>query len=90
MAVALLNKMGPRNLNCSTFGTRSIVRAQQLTRLLDDLLDVSRITSGKIGLVKERIDLRLAVVSAVESTTPADGFPQACTQRNNPTGTDFC
>src|SRR5215208_5347940 len=39
---------------------RGIIQRQvrQLSRLNDDLLDVSRITSGKIGLRKEPIDLR--------------------------------
>lgn len=38
---------------------RAIVRRQAntLTRLVDDLLDVSRVTSGKINLHRERVDL---------------------------------
>jgi len=70
MAIALLNKMGPPQPELQHLRDTIDRQAQQLTRLLDDLLDVSRITSGKIGLVKEPIDLRLAVDSAVESTTP--------------------
>ncbi len=41
-----------------------------LTRLLDDLLDVSRITRGKIALHAERIDLRHAIQAAVETSRP--------------------
>ena len=41
---------------------------KHLTRLLDDLLDVSRITRGKISLHIERIDLRGSVQAAVEAT----------------------
>jgi PAS domain S-box-containing protein len=41
-----------------------------LTRLVDDLLDVSRITSGKIELRKEPIDLAAAVRAAVEACRP--------------------
>jgi len=41
-----------------------------LVRLTDDLLDVSRITRNKIDLRRERIDLRLVLQSAVETTQP--------------------
>ena len=43
---------------------------QQLVRLTDDLLDVSRITRNRIELRRERIDLRLALQSAIETTQP--------------------
>ena len=41
-----------------------------LTRLVDDLLDVSRITSGKIELRKEPVELAEAMVRAVELASP--------------------
>lgn len=41
-------------------------QAHQMTRLLDDLLDISRITRGKIQLVKERLDLVELVRRTVE------------------------
>lgn len=41
-----------------------------MTRLVDDLLDVSRITSGKIRLQKARISLKTVVTDAVESSRP--------------------
>jgi PAS domain S-box-containing protein len=49
--------------------SRDVIDRQvtQLTRLVDDLLDVGRITSGKIRLQRERIDLHTAVLRAVES-----------------------
>jgi PAS domain S-box-containing protein len=43
---------------------------QQLVRLVDDLLDVSRIIRGKIDLRKERIDLLQAVLRASETAKP--------------------
>ena len=43
----------------------------QLARLVDDLLDVARINSGKIRLRQETIDLRGVVNAAVEETRPA-------------------
>ncbi|SEO04438.1 PAS domain S-box-containing protein [Duganella sp. CF517] len=42
----------------------------QLIRLVDDLLDVSRITQGKLELRKARIDLRAVVEAAVETSRP--------------------
>jgi signal transduction histidine kinase/ActR/RegA family two-component response regulator len=42
----------------------------QMVRLVDDLLEVSRISRGKIGLRKERIDLAAVVASAVETSRP--------------------
>ena len=45
-------------------------QVQQMTRLVDDLLDVSRITKGKIELRKERVELAAVVNSAVEASRP--------------------
>jgi CheY-like chemotaxis protein len=45
-------------------------QVQQLVRLTDDLLDVSRITRNKIELRCDRIDLRNAISSAVETVAP--------------------
>jgi PAS domain S-box-containing protein len=49
---------------------RDIIERQvnHLTRLLDDLLDVARITRGKIELVKAPVDLETAVNEAVDAT----------------------
>jgi two-component system CheB/CheR fusion protein len=51
---------------------RQIVERQSrhMARLLDDLLDVSRITRGGIELRKEDVDLRGIIQTAVESLTP--------------------
>lgn len=52
--------------------TRDIVSRQlrQLTRLVDDLLDVSRITSGKIHLEAKPVRLRNVIEQAVEAVRP--------------------
>ncbi len=42
----------------------------QLVRLVDDLLDVSRITTGKLQLRKERVELASIVQSAVAAIRP--------------------
>jgi signal transduction histidine kinase len=52
---------------------REIIERQvaHLSRLVDDLLDISRITRGKVQLHRERVDLREVVRSAMEMTQPA-------------------
>jgi signal transduction histidine kinase/ActR/RegA family two-component response regulator len=42
-----------------------------LTRLIDDLLDVARITRGKINLAREAVPLANVVARAVETVQPA-------------------
>jgi signal transduction histidine kinase/ActR/RegA family two-component response regulator len=42
----------------------------QMVRLIDDLLDVSRITRGKLALRKERIELAAVVSDAVDTARP--------------------
>jgi PAS domain S-box-containing protein len=51
---------------------RTIIERQvgQLTRLVDDLLEVSRITTGRIHLQKERVGLNSVVQRALETTRP--------------------
>lgn len=44
---------------------------KQLVRLVDDLLDVGRITSGKIRLEAKPVDLKWVVLESVEAMTPA-------------------
>jgi len=45
-------------------------QVRQLTRLVDDLLDISRITRGKVELRRERIDLASIVRSSIETSRP--------------------
>ena len=42
----------------------------QLVRLVDDLLDVSRVTSGKLELRRSRVELRAVLDAAVETSRP--------------------
>ena len=42
----------------------------QLTRLVDDLLDVSRITQGRIELTREPLELGAIIAQAVETVEP--------------------
>jgi PAS domain S-box-containing protein len=43
----------------------------QMVRLVDDLLDVARITTGKVELRCERFDLAAAIADAAETSRPA-------------------
>lgn len=59
--------------------TRDIIGRQlrQMTRLVDDLLDVGRITSGKIHLESKPVRLRDAIAQAIEAVRPLiDGKSQ--------------
>ncbi len=47
----------------------------QMVRLVDDLLDVARITTGKIDLRCEPFDLATAIRDAVETSAPELGLP---------------
>jgi PAS domain S-box-containing protein len=51
---------------------REVIERQTelLTRLVDDLLDVSRITQGRIALRKEPVELHAIITRAVETTRP--------------------
>ncbi len=42
----------------------------QMTRLIDDLLEMSRLAHGKVRLCKEPVDLAAIVMQAVESVVP--------------------
>lgn len=51
---------------------RDVIRRQttHLTRLVDDLLDVSRITRGTINLRREALDVKVIVHRAIEAAKP--------------------
>jgi two-component system CheB/CheR fusion protein len=53
--------------------TQTIITRQvaHMSSLLDDLLDVSRITRGAFALKKERVDVKKLLDAAVESVQPA-------------------
>ena len=53
--------------------TRQIMERQlvHMVRLVDDLLDLSRVTRGKVQLERERVDLWSIVGSALETSRPA-------------------
>lgn len=61
---------------------RAIMERQlaQMTHLLDDLLDVSRINAGRLPLRRQALDIRSIVERALETSRPAlDAGRHACT-----------
>ncbi len=46
-------------------------QVRHMVRLVDDLLEVSRITSGRIELEREHVSLDIVVANAVEASQPA-------------------
>ncbi|HEX6706677.1 MAG TPA: PAS domain S-box protein [Albitalea sp.] len=68
-AVGILEKVGntPELQWCTRLIGRQVVH---LSRLVDDLLDVSRITSGKIQLRQEALELGSLVTSSMEAVRP--------------------
>jgi len=63
-----LSSKGDSNLDfCRNVLDRQVA---QLTRLVDDLLDVSRITRGKLEIRKEPLDLLEIIRGAVEAVRP--------------------
>jgi two-component system CheB/CheR fusion protein len=62
----------PNAKSMSLEKARQIIERQSrhMARLLDDLLDVSRITRGGIELRKEDLDLRDVIRGAIEALTP--------------------
>jgi PAS domain S-box-containing protein len=51
---------------------RGIIERQvkQLSHLIDDLLDIARVTNGKVDIRKESVDLKAIVSNAVETSMP--------------------
>ncbi len=62
----------PRRTESQLRWSQGVIERQvrHMARLLDDLLDVSRITRGTLELRRERLDIRTIVEAAVETSQP--------------------
>jgi PAS domain S-box-containing protein len=69
-AVHVIKVLGPPDPNLRRAEGLIERQVEHLARLVDDLLDVSRITRGKITLRKEALDLATVVARAVEASRP--------------------
>lgn len=69
-ALQILRLAGDNRLAAEQARAMMDRQVQQLVRLVDDLLEVSRITRGKVELKKERVALSSVVATAVETSRP--------------------
>ena len=70
-AVEILRLVDQRDAEMSaTYRTVIAQQVQHMKRLLDDLLDVSRVSQGKIELRREPLDLGAILLQAVEVSRP--------------------
>ncbi|MBV9696255.1 MAG: response regulator [Gammaproteobacteria bacterium] len=69
-AVFILNSPGANDRQRQ--GARDVIDRQvrHMSLLLDDLLDVSRVTRGQFGLKKEFVDLKMVCEMAIETARP--------------------
>jgi PAS domain S-box-containing protein len=63
---------GRADADANVAKAKGVVERQlkHMVRLIDDLMDVSRITRGRLDLHRERIDLEVAVKMAAETSQP--------------------
>jgi signal transduction histidine kinase len=69
-AVRLLEIKGPRDPSLQKLRDTILRQTQHLSTLVEELLDIGRITAGKLRLEKQRLDLRDVVKQAVEVAMP--------------------
>jgi PAS domain S-box-containing protein len=69
-AVSLLEHKGPRAPELVKLRATITRQTMQLSRLVDDLLDVGRIVQGKLHLDRQQVELTGVVRQAVETTAP--------------------
>lgn len=70
MAVEIIRRLPPDKGRTASALDVIARQVALLTRLVDDLLDVSRITRGKITLLMAPMDLSIVVAQAVETSRP--------------------
>ncbi|MEX2496740.1 MAG: ATP-binding protein [Woeseia sp.] len=66
----LLRSTSTADVSIKRIGDMMERQIQHLSRLIDDLLDVSRITRGRIELSRERVSLRSTLERALEMVDP--------------------
>ncbi|WP_028079928.1 ATP-binding response regulator [Solimonas soli] len=69
-ALHILKPWLARDEKMARFGQMMLRQLGNLTRLVNDLLEVSRVTRGELDLHRQRIDVATVVRTAVESSQP--------------------
>ena len=86
--LAVLDKAGHQDRLLA--GTRDVMSRQlrQLSRMVDDLLDVSRVSTGKIALHRETVDLAELISRCVAMVAKAGAVHHEITVRTQPLRVD--
>src|SRR6478672_3015543 len=69
-ALSILRQMRTNDPIIENAGNIIDRQVSQMVRLVDDLLDISRITKGKLRLTREKVELRVVANHAAETVRP--------------------
>lgn len=70
-ALAVMRRLGPADATLQRLQDMMERQTRQLARMVEDLLDVARINTGKIVLRRQRLDLRQVVEHAAQAAQAA-------------------
>jgi signal transduction histidine kinase len=69
-ALEVIRRVAPPDPKLNRASEIMVRQVQQMTRLIDELLDVARISQGKIVLTREKVDLNAVIAQSVETAQP--------------------
>ena len=70
-AVDVMRRLGPAEPRFTAASDITIRQLRHITRLVDELLDVARISQGKIVLAQDEVDLNEVIEHCVETSQPS-------------------
>ena len=70
-ALEVLRRIAPPDPKFAWASDIMVRQLRQLTRLVEELLDVARISQGKIVLKREKVDLNAVIAHSVETAQPS-------------------
>jgi signal transduction histidine kinase/DNA-binding response OmpR family regulator len=69
-ALEVIRRIAPPDVKLSRALDIMVRQVRQMTRLIDELLDVARISQGKIVLAREKVDLNAVISQSAETAQP--------------------
>jgi len=69
-ALEVIRRIAPPDPKLERASDIMVRQVRQMTRLIDELLDVARISQGKIVLAREKVDLNAVISQSVETAQP--------------------
>jgi len=69
-ALEVIRRIAPPDPKLDRASDIMVRQVRQMTRLIDELLDVARISQGKIVLAREKVDLNAVISQSVETAQP--------------------